>query len=94
MNMLFWMKTVSSILLIGLCRCVMKTGALRRLQLKLKISATGAILQDPVGCVFFTRYSPESAANYEFLSVGQGVVEIIAQTIAIRRNSEFAIKKY
>jgi hypothetical protein len=45
----------------------------------------------PVGCVLFTKYEPESEPNYEFLSTGQGVVEIIAQTIAIKRNTEFAI---
>jgi hypothetical protein len=46
----------------------------------------------PVGIVFFTQHVPESTPNYEYLTTGQGVVEIIAQTIAIRRNTEFAIK--
>ena len=46
----------------------------------------------PVGTVFFTQHVPESSPNYEFLTTGQGVVEIIAQTIAIKRNTEFAIK--
>jgi len=45
----------------------------------------------PVGTVFFTRHIPESTPNYEYLTPGQGVVEIIGQTIAIKRNTEFAI---
>jgi hypothetical protein len=45
----------------------------------------------PVGCVLFSKYLPESTPDYEFLSTGQGMVKIIAQTIAIKRNTEFAI---
>jgi hypothetical protein len=45
----------------------------------------------PVGSVLFTQYVPESQQDYEFLTTGQGIVEIIAQTIAIKRNTEFAI---
>jgi hypothetical protein len=46
----------------------------------------------PVGCVFFTKFEPESGADYQFMTTGEGIVEIIGQTIAIRRNTEFAIK--
>jgi len=46
----------------------------------------------PVGTLLFTKYLPESATNYEFLSTGEAVVQIVKQTIPIRRNSEFAIK--
>jgi hypothetical protein len=46
----------------------------------------------PVGCVFFTKFDPESRPDYQFVTIGQGIVEIIRQTIAIRRNTEFAIK--
>jgi hypothetical protein len=46
----------------------------------------------PVGWVFFTKFEPESRPDYEFMTTGEGVVEIIGQTIAIRRNTEFAIK--
>jgi hypothetical protein len=46
----------------------------------------------PVSCVFFTKYVPESDPDYQFMSTGQGIVEIVGQTIAIRRNAEFAIK--
>lgn len=55
---------------------------------------SGRIGQDPihVGCILFTKYIPESKVNYEFLSAGEAVVRIVAQTIPIRRNSEFAIK--
>lgn len=45
----------------------------------------------PVGLVLFTRFVAESTPNYQYLTTGQGVVEIIAQTIAIKRNTEFAI---
>jgi hypothetical protein len=45
----------------------------------------------PVGCVLFTKYLPESMPDYQFLTTGQGVVEVIAQTIGIKRNTEFAI---
>ena len=45
----------------------------------------------PVGVVLFTRHFPESTPKYEFMTTGQGVVEIIAQTIAIKRNTVFAI---
>lgn len=56
-----------------------------------ELSGIPARSSAPIGCVLFTRYVPESRPNYEFLSTGQGVVEIIAQTIAIKRNTEFAI---
>jgi hypothetical protein len=46
----------------------------------------------PVGWVFFTKFEPESRPDYEFMTTGEGIVEIIGQTIAIRRNTEFAIK--
>ena len=46
----------------------------------------------PVGTLLFTKYLPESPTNYEFLSTGEAVVQIVKQTIPIRRNSEFAIK--
>jgi hypothetical protein len=46
----------------------------------------------PVGCVLFTKFEPESRPDYRFLTLGQGIVEVIGQTIAIRRNTEFAIK--
>lgn len=55
------------------------------------LNGSAGRLPVPVGCVLFTKYEPESTPNYEFLSTGQGVVEIIAQTIAIKRNTEFAI---
>ena len=44
-----------------------------------------------VGMVLFTKYIPDSEPKYELLSTGRGVVEIIAQTIAIKRNTEFVI---
>jgi hypothetical protein len=56
-----------------------------------RLNGSAGTLPVPVGCVLFTKYDPESKPNYEFLSTGQGVVEIIAQTIAIKRNTEFAI---
>jgi hypothetical protein len=46
----------------------------------------------PVSAVVFTKYDPESNPEYAFLTPGQGIVEVIGQTIAIRRNSEFVIK--
>ena len=46
----------------------------------------------PVGCVLFTKYESESRPNYELMSTGQGMVEIVGQTIGIRRFSEFRIK--
>jgi hypothetical protein len=42
--------------------------------------------------VVFTKYDPESNPEYAFLTAGQGIVEVIGQTIGIRRNSEFVIK--
>jgi hypothetical protein len=44
-----------------------------------------------VGCVLFTKYIPGSTPHYEFLTAGQGVVKVVGQTIAIKRNTEFAI---
>jgi hypothetical protein len=46
----------------------------------------------PVSAVVFTKYDPESNPEYAFLTTGQGIVEVIGQTIGIRRNSEFVIK--
>lgn len=46
----------------------------------------------PLSTVLFTKYDPEKIQKYEFLTQGQGIVEIIGQTIGIRRNSEFVIK--
>jgi hypothetical protein len=46
----------------------------------------------PVACVLFTRYEHDSAPNFQIISTGQGIVGIIAQTIGIRRFSEFRIK--
>ena len=46
----------------------------------------------PVSTVMFTKYDPEIESKYEFLTPGQGIVEVIGQTIGIRRNSEFVIK--
>jgi hypothetical protein len=46
----------------------------------------------PLGAVLFLNFEPESVPNYEYLTTGQGVVQAVAQTIAIKRNSEFAIK--
>lgn len=57
-----------------------------------ELCGTTARSPAPVGCVLFTKYSEESEPNYQFLSTGQGIVEIIAQTIAIKRNTESAIK--
>jgi hypothetical protein len=45
----------------------------------------------PIGSVVFTKYKPDSDINIEFLTKGQGILEIIGQTIAIKRNTEFAI---
>jgi hypothetical protein len=45
----------------------------------------------PVGCVLFSKYDPASEWNPQILSVGKGMMEILPQTIAIRRNTEFAI---
>src|SRR5262249_23624287 len=45
----------------------------------------------PVGCVLFSKYYPKAEWNPQILSVGKGVMEILPQTIAIRRNTEFAI---
>jgi len=55
---------------------------------------SGAVGQNPiqVGCVLFTKYIPECKPNYEFLTTGEAVVRVVAQTIPIRQNSEFAIK--
>jgi hypothetical protein len=46
----------------------------------------------PISTVLFTKYDPENKTEYEFLTPGQGIVEVIGQTIGIRRNSEFVIK--
>jgi len=46
----------------------------------------------PVSAVVFTKYVPESNPEYAFLTTGQGIVDVIGQTIGIRRNSEFVIK--
>jgi hypothetical protein len=46
----------------------------------------------PISTVLFTKYDPENEPKYEFLTPGQGIVEVIGQTIGIRRNSEFVIK--
>jgi hypothetical protein len=53
----------------------------------------GHVGRDPasVGCVLFTKYIPESIPHLESLTAGQGVVKVIAQTIGIKRNTEFAI---
>jgi hypothetical protein len=57
-----------------------------------KLGGTSGTVPIPVGLVLFTRYEPESVPNYEFLTTGRAIMDIIAQTIAIRRNTEFAIK--
>ena len=62
---------------------------------RVRIESLGGIAGNkpiPIGCVLFTRYEPESVPNYRFLSAGQGIVEVIGQTIAIKRNTEFALK--
>jgi hypothetical protein len=46
----------------------------------------------PLSTVLFTKFDPEIEPQYEYLTPGQGIVEVIGQTIAIRRNSEFVIK--
>ena len=46
----------------------------------------------PIAAVIFTKFDPEIEPEYEYLTTGQGVVEVIGQTIGIRRNSEFVIK--
>ena len=45
----------------------------------------------PVRCVLFTKYTAESVWDPEILTPGQGLMEILPQTIAIRQNTEFAI---
>jgi len=45
----------------------------------------------PVACVLFTKYEADAEWNPQVLSSGRGLMEILPQTIAIRRNTEFAI---
>ena len=44
-----------------------------------------------VKCVLFAKFEADSAWNPEVLTLGQGMMEILPQTIAIRQNTEFAI---
>jgi len=46
----------------------------------------------PLGCLFFTKFVPDSTLDYRVLSTGEGLMEIIPQTIGIKRNTEFALK--
>jgi len=46
----------------------------------------------PLGLVFITRFVANCSPEYEFLTAGQGAVEVIPQTIGIRRNTAFALK--
>lgn len=46
----------------------------------------------PVGLIVITRYDANAEWNPEFLTTGQGVIEMIPHTIPIRLNTEFAIK--
>lgn len=45
-----------------------------------------------VGSVLFTRYEPSAVSNLVPLTPGQAIVKVVSQTIAIKRNTEFAIK--
>jgi hypothetical protein len=56
-----------------------------------ELGGRSAELPKPIGCVLFSNYSPEAEWNPQILSVGKGLMEILPQTIAIRRNTEFAI---
>lgn len=46
----------------------------------------------PVGCVLFAKYEANSIWKPQLLSPGTAVLDIIPQTISIKRNTEFAIK--
>jgi len=46
----------------------------------------------PVKCVVFTAFQADSKWEPQILTPGQGMMEILPQTIAIRQNTEFVIK--
>lgn len=46
----------------------------------------------PVGLILITQYRADSIWDPEFLTTGQGVIEMIPHTIPIRFNTEFSIK--
>jgi hypothetical protein len=46
----------------------------------------------PVGSIFFTTFKKSAKWAPERLSPGQGVIEMVPQTIPIRANSEFVVK--
>jgi len=56
-----------------------------------KLGGKSATAQVRVACVLFAKYENDSDWNPQFLTVGQGIMEILPQTIAIRQNTEFAI---
>ena len=56
-----------------------------------KLGGKSATAQVRVACVLFAKYENDSDWNPQFLTVGQGMMEILPQTIAIRRNTKFAI---
>jgi hypothetical protein len=55
------------------------------------LGGVAADVPKPVGCVLFTKFEAGSEWEPEFLTLGQGIMKIMLQTIAIRRNTEFAI---
>ena len=55
------------------------------------LGGKAALVPKPVGCVLFTKYNPKGEWDPQILSPGRGVMEVFMQTIAIRRNTEFAI---
>ena len=46
----------------------------------------------PVKCVLFSRFEADSKWQPQILTPGQGMMDILPQTIAIRQNTEFVIK--
>lgn len=54
----------------------------------------GRIASSPaaVRCVLFSKFEADSKWEPRILTLGQGMMEILPQTIAIRQNTEFVIK--
>lgn len=46
----------------------------------------------PVGCILITEFSEDAAWSPQVLSQGQGVMEMLSQTIPIRYKPEFALE--
>jgi len=46
----------------------------------------------PISHVLFTKFDAEAVANYEFITPGRGLMEMLNFTIGPRRNAEYRIK--